>query len=77
MKSCMTYCREGVVLKSSEGDEGEDAAGHAFIDVGLDRMVYCPSYLPAKARVTISLGDQPSAKFVPAYSETMVVGEVR
>ena len=53
--------REGVVLKSSPAEatgEGEDrqGGGHAFIDVGLDRMAYCPTHLPVHARVSGSGG---------------------
>jgi predicted SPOUT superfamily RNA methylase MTH1 len=67
--------REGVVLKSSP-EESQGAGGHAFIDAGLDRMVYVPLLLPMMARVTLFLGDQPTSKFVSEYSETMIIAEV-
>ena len=68
--------REGVVLKSSGKGDGEEH-GHSFVDVGLDRMAYVPAHLPVRARCTVSLGEASTSKFVPEYSETMIIGEVR
>ena len=68
-------CREGVVLKSSRPDE-KGSGGFSFLDVGLDRMAFVAAHLPVHARVTVNLGEAPVARFVPEYSETMVVGEV-
>ncbi|GAX82118.1 hypothetical protein CEUSTIGMA_g9546.t1 [Chlamydomonas eustigma] len=67
--------REGVVLKSSS-QTTQIEGGHAFIDAGIDRMVYVPMHLPVMARVTLFLGDQPTSKFVSEYSETMIIAEV-
>ncbi|KAG2488881.1 hypothetical protein HYH03_012675 [Edaphochlamys debaryana] len=62
--------REGVVLRSEPG------AG-CYADVGLDRMVWLEQELPQCTRVTLHLGDsEPSTRFMPAFSETMIVGKV-
>ena len=62
--------REGVVLKSEEG------LG-SYVDVGLDRMCHVKEVLPLKARVTVHLGAEANTQFLEAYSETMLIGQVR
>lgn len=61
--------REGVVLKSEQG-EG------SFVEAGLDRNVWVQQALPPRTRVTMHLGSKPATRFVPAFSETMIVGKV-
>lgn len=61
--------REGIV-KTSEAGQG------SFVDVGLDRNVFVEGELPLGMRVTVHLGLQPQTKFMPQFSETMMVGEV-
>lgn len=68
--------REGVVLKTDPPAE-PSGQGHCFVDVGLDRMAFVPQHLPRGARVTLSLGEQATTSFVPEYSETMIIAEVR
>lgn len=66
--------REGVVLKSEPGSG-------SYVDVGLDRMVWLEPELPPRTRVTVQLGGTSAGaadatRFMPAYSETMICGQL-
>lgn len=62
--------REGLVLRSQAG------VG-SYVDIGLDRMAFVPQHVAPNTRVTLELGEQPTAQFMPDFGEHMIVGKVR
>ena len=48
----------------------------SFVDIGLDRMALVAVEVAPNTRVTLKVGEQPTARFVPEYGETMIMAEV-
>eukprot|EP00798_Chlamydomonas_sp_ICE-L_P003975 gene3975-14054_t len=62
--------REGIVLRTEAGKG-------SFVDVGLDRMAFVKKEIPLKgSRVTLDLGAESTAIFMPEFSETMLQAEL-
>jgi hypothetical protein len=63
-----TY-REGVVLKSEPGKG-------SYVDIGLDRMAFVQEVVAPSTRVTLHVGEELTAQFMPDFGENMILGAV-
>lgn len=61
--------REGAVVKSEPGFG-------SYIDVGLDRLARIEEELAPRSRVTLHLGDKPTARFVEGQGVDMLVARL-
>jgi predicted SPOUT superfamily RNA methylase MTH1 len=62
--------REGVVLRSEAGKG-------SYVDIGLDRMAFAKEVVAPNTRVTLHVGQELTAQFMPDFGENMVLGAVR